>query len=83
MRKQRADPGEGKVTDPVCGMALAIRGVKHVVDHGPVEAVDWPAMAMAFQADEGALQKVSVGDEVTFSFRMSDTGNEITSIEKR
>ena len=27
--------------------------------------------------------KVKVGDEVTFGFRMADSGSEITSIEKK
>jgi len=53
------------------------------IDHGPVEAVDWPVMTMAFEADESERMKVKVGDEVAFGFRMSDAGSEITSIEKR
>lgn len=53
------------------------------IDHGPVEAVDWPAMTMAFDADESERMKVKVGDEVTFGFRMADSGSEITSIEKK
>lgn len=53
------------------------------IDHGPVEAVSWPAMTMAFEADESERKKVKVGDEVTFGFRMSDAGNEITSIENK
>ncbi|MGE4340108.1 MAG: copper-binding protein [Pigmentiphaga sp.] len=53
------------------------------IDHGPVEAVDWPAMTMAFEADESERMKVKVGDEVTFDFRMTDSGSEITSIEKK
>jgi hypothetical protein len=38
---------------------------------------------MAFEADESERKKVKVGDEVTFGFRMSDAGNEITSIENK
>mgnify|MGYP001550960307 FL=1 len=53
------------------------------IDHGPVEAVDWSAMTMAFEADESERMKVKVGDEVTFGFRMADSGSEITSIEKK
>jgi Cu(I)/Ag(I) efflux system protein CusF len=52
------------------------------IDHGPVPAVEWPAMTMAFEADEASRQKVAVGDEVTFDFRMSDSGRRITSIRK-
>jgi Cu(I)/Ag(I) efflux system protein CusF len=53
------------------------------VDHGPVPAVDWPAMTMAFEADEDLRQEVAVGDEVIFDFRMSESGNEITSISRK
>lgn len=53
------------------------------IDHGPVPAVDWPAMNMAFEADEASMQKVGVGDEVTFDFQMSESGSRITSIEEK
>ena len=53
------------------------------IDHGPVPAVEWPAMTMAFEADEASRQGVAVGDEVTFDFRMTDSGSRITSISKR
>lgn len=53
------------------------------IDHGPVAAVDWPAMAMAFEADDAFRQQVAVGDEVEFAFRMTDGGGEITSISKK
>jgi Cu(I)/Ag(I) efflux system protein CusF len=53
------------------------------VDHGPVPAVDWPAMTMAFEADADLRQEVAVGDEVIFDFRMSDSGNQITSISRK
>lgn len=50
------------------------------IDHGPVPTVDWPAMTMAFQADEAQRQQVAVGDEIEFSFRMTGSGSEIISI---
>lgn len=53
------------------------------IDHGPVPAVDWPAMTMAFQADEAQRQSLAVGDEVTFEFRTSADGSEIVSITKK
>ena len=53
------------------------------VDHGPVPAVDWPAMTMAFEADENLRQEVAVGDEVIFDFRTSESGNRITSISRK
>ena len=53
------------------------------IDHGPVAAVDWPAMTMAFEADEALRRQVVVGDEVTFSFQMSDGDSQITSITRK
>lgn len=53
------------------------------IDHGPVPAVDWPAMVMTFEADEAILDEVAVGDEVMFGFRMAGSRHEITSIEQR
>lgn len=53
------------------------------IDHGPAAAVDWPAMTMTFQADEGSRQKVAVGDEVAFDFHTGEGGSQITSITKR
>ena len=52
------------------------------VDHGPVEAVGWPAMNMAFKASDELIGQVAVGDEVEFEFRKSDSGSEITAISK-
>lgn len=53
------------------------------IDHGPVPAVDWPAMTMAFDADEELRRQVTVGDEIAFDFGMSDSGNRITSIDRK
>lgn len=53
------------------------------IDHGPVPAVDWPAMTMAFKADEELHDKVVAGDEVAFDFEMSEAGSRITSISKK
>lgn len=50
------------------------------IDHGPVAAVGWPAMTMAFSADEASRQKVAVGDKVTFSFELTEGGGKLTSI---
>jgi Cu(I)/Ag(I) efflux system periplasmic protein CusF len=69
--------GEGTVTavDTAAGTVT--------IDHGPIPAVGWPAMAMTFKADEAARQNVAKGDEVTFAFRKTDGGGEITSIAKK
>jgi Cu(I)/Ag(I) efflux system membrane fusion protein len=51
--------------------------------HGPVQALDWPAMTMAF-ATEGPAQArgLKPGDEVSFTFVQEGTGRRIVSIRR-
>lgn len=69
--------GEGTVTavDTAAGTVT--------IDHEPIPAVGWPAMAMNFKANAAVRQDVAEGDEVTFAFRKTDGGGEITSIAKK
>ena len=53
------------------------------LDHGPVPAMEWPAMTMAFDAAPEIRDGLAVGDTVTFEFEASDTGNQITSVSKQ
>ena len=53
------------------------------LDHGPVPALDWPAMTMAFDAAPEVRSQVAVGDAVTFEFEASDAGNRIASVSKK
>ncbi|WP_247714917.1 copper-binding protein [Qipengyuania mesophila] len=68
---------EGTVTaiDPEAGTIT--------IDHGPVPATEWPAMTMAFEANQQLRDDVKVGDEVSFEFRAGDEGSVITSIDKK
>ena len=70
--------GEGSVTE-----IDAVDG-KITIDHGPIAAVGWPAMTMAFSADKASIEKVAVGDRVTFEFRTTEGGGgELTAITKQ
>lgn len=53
------------------------------IEHGPVPAIDWPAMTMAFDADEQLRNKVTVGEGIAFEFRTGVEGSVITSIAKQ
>ena len=53
------------------------------VDHGAVPAIEWPAMTMAFDAEEQLRQDVAVGDRISFEFTTGEGGNTITSITKQ
>ncbi|MDP1630213.1 MAG: copper-binding protein [Caulobacter sp.] len=51
------------------------------LDHGPIDAVKWPAMTMAFKAvPTTLLDTVKVGDAVSFELRMAGSSGEITAI---
>ncbi|HEY9092264.1 efflux RND transporter periplasmic adaptor subunit [Parasphingorhabdus sp.] len=52
--------------------------------HGPVAALDWPAMTMGFAIKAPAqLQGLARGDKVAFRFVQADSGPQIVSIRKR
>jgi len=73
----RTGSGEGKVT------AVDAEAGTVTLDHGPVPAMNWPAMTMAFEAAPEVRGQVAVGDSVSFEFEASDSGNRITSISKK
>ena len=77
--------GEGGQTASAEGTVTAVDAEAGTItiDHGPIATVDWPAMTMAFQADEALRNKVAFGDEVAFDIRMNDEGTRITSITKK
>ncbi|MDT0576445.1 copper-binding protein [Croceicoccus sp. F390] len=68
---------EGTVTaiDPEAGTIT--------IEHGPVPEIEWPAMTMAFEADEQLRNEVAVGEGISFEFRTGSEGNVITSIAKQ
>jgi Cu/Ag efflux protein CusF len=53
------------------------------IKHGAIAAVNWPAMTMAFKADNTMRQQVAVGDKVAFSFKLSNGSGELTAINKK
>lgn len=73
----RTASAEGTVT------AIDAEAGTITIDHGPVAAIEWPAMTMAFEADEAARGTVAVGDEVTFDFETGDAGSRIVTISTK
>lgn len=53
--------------------------------HGPMPALDWPAMTMSFPVEDPAmLEGLKEGDEVDFEVHMDAEGNTtVTRIESR
>ncbi|HEX2140242.1 MAG TPA: copper-binding protein [Woeseiaceae bacterium] len=69
--------GSGRVTsvDPAAG--------KVELDHGPIAAMQWPAMSMGFVVkDKGALSGVKPGDTVEFELRRQPDSDGQYLIEK-
>lgn len=54
------------------------------LDHGPIDAVKWPAMMMEFKAMPASLlDTVKVGDKVSFEMKVTDGTGEVTAIQAR
>lgn len=51
------------------------------ITHDPVAALNWPVMTMSFSLPEnGDIQALPDGSKVTFSFRQTEDGYELTQI---
>lgn len=64
------------------GSVTAISGSSVTIAHGPVAALGWPAMTMAFEASPDQLRGVAAGDAVNFAFREADGSYRLTSLAK-
>lgn len=53
---------------------------KITIAHGAIEAVNWPAMTMAFKATPEQIASVKAGQKVHFEFRLEGMGATITQI---
>ena len=53
--------------------ALDLKGGSVTLQHGPIAALKWPAMTMAFKADPALLKSVKVGQKVTFTVKPGAT----------
>lgn len=67
--------GEGKIT--------AIDAAKGTVtlDHGEIAELQWPPMAMGFEASSDLLKGLKVGDRVAFELDWNGAKGRITRIE--
>lgn len=53
------------------------------IEHGPVDALGWPGMTMAFQAPNTDLAAFKAGDKVDFAFDSTGMDGTIVSITKK
>ena len=82
-----ADRSEPEQQEPATytatGRIEAIAPNRVTLQHGPVPALDWPAMTMAFATEGPAqLRGFERGDRVTFTFVQAGTGPRIVSIRR-
>lgn len=76
-----ADAKMAKSTGTVTAIDKAAGKV--TLDHAPIPEVNWPAMTMAFDAKPDLLDKVVVGDKVTFDVTIKGNAGEVTAISKQ
>ncbi|MDI7776535.1 copper-binding protein [Asticcacaulis sp. EMRT-3] len=61
--------------------AIDIKAGKLTIQHGPIPAVGWPAMTMAFKATPATLLKmVKVGQKIAFDVKVTGMVGEVTAI---
>ncbi len=79
VQQEQAEDEVEESNDMVSGMAM-VRGIdagRRVLNlrHGPIPALDWPAMTMDFDVDPSlSLDGLSEGDEIHFSMTRTDEG---------
>ena len=79
-------------TDAAAGASASASGMVESVDihartitiaHGPVAALDWPAMTMTFEAPDVDLASISRGDQVVFEFTPDGSRSPITKLDRQ
>jgi Cu(I)/Ag(I) efflux system protein CusF len=53
------------------------------LQHGPIPALSWPAMTMAFKADPALLKTVKVGQQVNFTVKTGGAAHEVVAIQPK
>lgn len=88
-RTEASNSEASETAAPPSATVASATGVVEAVDadaqtvtiaHGPVAALEWPAMTMTFQAPNVDLTTIEQGDEVSFEITSSGTDTSITSI---
>lgn len=53
------------------------------ISHGPIPEVGWPAMTMAFKANQPTLlNSIAVGDRVRFDIQLDGGGGEVVALAR-
>lgn len=62
------------------GVIKAWRDNAVVIAHSPVAQLNWPPMTMSFALGDNQDKKLAVGQQVDFTFRQTDSGYALVSI---
>ncbi|MES1157113.1 MAG: copper-binding protein [Alphaproteobacteria bacterium] len=68
------------------GVITAIDPISYTVtiSHGPIAAINWPAMTMTFTAQDPAILKgLAVGDHVSFQLKSVSEPGTVIAIHKQ
>ncbi|HSH80114.1 MAG TPA: copper-binding protein [Herpetosiphonaceae bacterium] len=66
------------------GTVTNISGNAVTISHEEIRSIGWPAMTMAFTANDAALLKdIEAGDRVSFAFSKAGSAFTLTSITKQ
>jgi Cu(I)/Ag(I) efflux system protein CusF len=53
------------------------------LDHGPVAALNWPAMVMTFKTGDVDLASIKPGDKVAFEFTSNGVDATLTKLDRQ
>lgn len=73
----------GPVVHRASGQVQAIGEGTITLAHGPVPALQWPAMTMTFRLPQAVGQGVSIGDQVDFTFEAADGEPTVRSLTRK
>ena len=74
-------PVQGTAVGRIDAIDLQARTI--TISHGPVPALEWPAMTMTFQAPDANLEGSRPGDEIEFDFETRGMEARILRIQAR
>jgi len=63
--------------------AIDVAGGRITIAHGPVKALNWPAMTMTFGTGKVDVHAIQPGDHVSFEFTSTGAHSVLTSITRQ
>ena len=63
--------------------SVDVVGKKITIAHGPIQALNWPAMTMTFDAPDVDLNSVKPGQAIDFDLAVSGMKGQVTKIQPR